>query len=284
MNREVDFNGSVVIVQSTNSRTAEKINQQDGLYTVYLQGMIDGKPIKEYEVIQSVSRALNLHHQYDEYLTFAENPDLRFVFSNTTEAGIVYEENDQLDDRPQSSFAGKLTAFLYRRFLHFNGDVNKGLIIIPCELIERNGERLKEFILQYAKNWKLSEDFVAWLNEANYFCNSLVDRIVPGFPNELIDDISDELGFRDELVVVGEQYHLWAIEGPPFLKEEFPAEQAKLNVKIVDDLTPYRESKVYILNGAHTAMASVASFVWIEYCWRDDGKSRNKAVCRGIDS
>ncbi|MBS4224230.1 tagaturonate reductase [Lederbergia citrea] len=264
MNKESNFNGSVVTVQSTNSGTADKINRQNGLYTLCLQGIVDDQPVKEYEVIHSISRALNLHKQYNEYIELAKSPDLRFVVSNTTEAGIVYDADDCLDDRPQNSFPGKLTAFLYHRFQYFKGNKSKGLIIIPCELIDRNGDMLKEIILQLADDWGLEANFADWIKEANYFCNSLVDRIVPGFPKDQMEEIEAELGYRDELIVTGEQYHLWAIEGPDFLREEFPAEEVGLNVKIVEDLAPFRESKVYILNGAHTAMTPIAYLCGLE--------------------
>lgn len=258
MNRQTDFAGSIVIIQSTKNGTVDVINEQNGLYTLYLQGMVDGQPLRKYEVISSISRGLNIHNQYNEYLSLAESPALRFVVSNTTEAGIYFDERDQLDDSPQNSFVGKLTAFLYYRFTFFKGDKSKGLIIIPCELIEKNGEKVKQFILEYARVWKLEEAFIEWLHEANWFCNSLVDRIVPGYPKDTIEEVSAELGYEDQLVVVAEQYHLWAIEGPDWLKNEFPAEQAGLNVRIVKDITPFRTSKVRILNGVHTAMTPVA--------------------------
>ncbi|MFS0643606.1 tagaturonate reductase [Siminovitchia sp. 179-K 8D1 HS] len=264
MNQKTGFNGSVVAIQSTNSGTADKINSQDGLYTLYLQGIVDGVPRRNHEVIHSISRALNVNRDYDEYMKLAESPDMRFVVSNTTEAGIVFAEKDRLGDRPPQSFPAKLAAFLHHRFQFFQGDREKGLYIIPCELIDRNGERLKEIILQYARTWDLGADFSNWIEEANYFCNSLVDRIVPGFPKDEMNNIRRELGYKDSLIVVGEQYHLWAIEGPESLKEEFPAEAAGLNVKVVKDLAPFRESKVYILNGAHTGMTPVAYLYGID--------------------
>ncbi|WP_174727494.1 tagaturonate reductase [Mesobacillus harenae] len=264
MNKEADFNGSVVIVQSTKNGKVDKINDQDGLYTLFLQGIVDGSPVKEHQVINSVSRGLNAYSQFDEYLALAASPDLRFVVSNTTEAGIAFDESDRLDDRPQKSFIGKLTAFLYQRYSAFKGDKSKGLIIIPCELIDQNGQKMKEVILQYVKLWELEEAFADWILESNTFCNTLVDRIVPGYPRDTIDQKTQELGYQDDLLVVGEQYHLWAIEGPEWLKEEFPAEKIGLNVKVVDDITPYRTSKVRILNGAHTAMTPVAYLFGID--------------------
>lgn len=259
LNQNTDFNGSVVVVQPIEKGLVDQLNEQDGLYTLYLEGMKDGKPVSEHMLIQSISRGLKLETQYDEYLAVAENPALRFIFSNTTEAGIAFNDKDQLTDRPQASFPGKLTAFLYHRYQTFQGDRDKGCIIIPCELIDRNGEKLKELILKYAELWNLEDGFVNWLHEANTFCNSLVDRIVPGFPKDKIEKINEELKYQDNLVVVGEQYYLWVIEGPEWIRKEFPVDQANLtNTLFVDDMTPYRTRKVRILNGAHTAMTPVA--------------------------
>jgi tagaturonate reductase len=258
LNKTTDFNGSVVVVQPRGSKMIEKLNEQDGLYTLYLQGMKDGKPVKEHTLIDAISRGIDLFTQYDQFVELAKNPELRFIFSNTTEAGIAYDETDRLEDQPQKSYPGKLTAFLYHRFQAFNGDVNKGFIVIPCELIECNGEKLKKIVLQYAIQWNLGEEFIQWLNEANTFCCSLVDRIVPGFPRDTIDEMTEELGYKDDLVVVGEQFYLWVIEGPQWIKDEFPTHLAGLNTLFVDDLTPYRTRKVRILNGAHTAMTPVS--------------------------
>lgn len=258
LNQKTDFNGSVVVVQPIEHGLVDKLNEQDGLYTLYLQGIKNGKAVKEHSPIQSISRGLDLMTDYDDYLKVAENPELRFIFSNTTEAGIAYDESDQLTDRPQKTFPGKLTAFMYHRYQKFDGDRNKGFILIPCELIEQNGKKLKEIVLRYAKLWDLEADFINWINEGNTFCSSLVDRIVPGYPKDTIQEITKELGYQDELVVVGEQYHLWVIEGPEWIREEFPVDQTDLNVLFVEDLTPYRTMKVRILNGAHTAMTPVA--------------------------
>jgi tagaturonate reductase len=258
MNKEAGFNGSVVVVQPIEFGLIDKLNEQDGLYTLYLQGMNEGKAIAEHSVINSISRGINPYTQHDEYLKIAENPELRFVFSNTTEAGIVYDENDKLEDKPQKSFTGKFTALLYRRFKAFNGQKDKGLIIIPCELIDRNGDKLKEIILKLAKLWNLEEGFAAWINESNTFCSTLVDRIVPGYPRDTIKEITEELGYVDNLVNVGEHFHLFIIEGPKWIEDEFPASKAGLNVKFVDDMTPYRTRKVRILNGSHTSLVPVS--------------------------
>ncbi len=194
----------------------------------------------------------------------AENPDLRFVISNTTEAGIAYDADDKLQDTPQKSFPGKLTALLHKRFMSFGGASDKGLIVIPCELIDRNGDNLKKIILQYAKDWNLGDGFVEWINNDNIFCNTLVDRIVPGYPRDKMDSITKELGYKDNLVVEGEQFHLWVIEGPKSVKEEFPAEECGLNVVFTDNMEPYRTRKVRILNGAHTTLVPVGYLFGID--------------------
>lgn len=258
LNEKTEFNGSVVVVQPRGSEKIERLNNQDGLFTLFLQGIKEGKSVNEHMVIDSISRGINLFSDYEDYVKLAAQEELRFIVSNTTEAGIVFEPQDQLDDLPQKSFPGKLAALLYYRFKSFNGDKTKGCIIIPCELIEENGKRLKEVILQFAHHWNLGDEFVQWVHSANTFCSSLVDRIVPGYPKDSIVEKTNELGYQDQLMVVGEQYYLWAIEGPEWLKKELPFEAAGLNTLIVDDLTSYRTRKVRILNGAHTAMTPVA--------------------------
>lgn len=258
MNKDADFNGSVVVVQPIENGLVDMLNDQDGLYTLYLQGIKDGKAVKEHEIINSISRGINPYREYEQFLNIAEQPELRFIISNTTEAGITYDENDKLSDKPQNSYPGKLTGLLYHRFKFFNGDDKKGLIIIPCELIDRNGEKLKKVIIKYAEDWKLESEFIDWINNANTFCCTLVDRIVPGYPRDTIKEVTEELGYEDNLVDVGEQFHLWVIEGPSWIENEFPTGKANLNVKFVDDVTPYRTRKVRILNGAHTSLVPVA--------------------------
>jgi tagaturonate reductase len=264
MNTKADFDGGVVVVQPIDQGLVKMLNDQDGLYTLYLNGIKNGKAISEHQVIDCIQRGINPYQEFDAYMANAENPDLRFVISNTTEAGINYEPADKLQDTPQKSFPGKLTALLYKRFKHFGGASDKGLIIIPCELIDRNGDNLKKIILQFAKDWNLGEAFVQWINEDNIFCNTLVDRIVPGYPRDKIDSITEALGYKDNLVVEGEQFHLWVIEGPKTVKEEFPAEECGLNVVFTDNMEPYRTRKVRILNGAHTTLVPVGYLYGID--------------------
>jgi tagaturonate reductase len=264
MNERGVFNGSAVVVQPLANGLVNMLNDQDGLYTLYLQGIKDGEVRNEHKVINSISRGINPYENYGEYLKVAESSDIRFVISNTTEAGIAFDDTDELNKVPHTSFPAKLTAFMYRRFKHFNGDSKKGLIVIPCELIDRNGEKLKEVVLKYAELWKLENEFAQWIEDNNVFCCTLVDRIVPGYPRENIDEIQNQLGYEDNLVDVGEQFHLWVIEAPKWVENEFPASSIGLNVKFVDDMTPYRERKVRILNGAHTTMVPVAYLYGID--------------------
>ncbi|MDV7185968.1 tagaturonate reductase [Lutibacter sp. TH_r2] len=264
MNKKADFDAGVVVVQPIDQGLVKMLNDQDGLYTLYLNGIKNGEVLSEKEVIDCITRGINPYENYADYLANAENPDLRFVISNTTEAGISYNANDKLDDAPQSSFPGKLTALMYKRFQIFNGASDKGLIVIPCELIDRNGDNLKKIILQYATDWNLGDEFVEWINEDNIFCNTLVDRIVPGYPRDKMDAITKELGYKDNLVVEGEQFHLWVIEGPESVKDEFPSEACGLNVVFTDNMEPYRTRKVRILNGAHTTLVPVGYLYGID--------------------
>ena len=264
MNKKVGFDSGVVVVQPIAHGLTKKLSEQDGLYTLFLNGIKNGKPVSEHQIIDCIQRAINPYENYADYLANAENPDLRFVISNTTEAGIAYRKEDLLGDAPQNSYPGKLTALLYRRYQFFKGASDKGLIVLPCELIDRNGDTLKKIILQYAIDWKLGRDFIRWINEDNIICNTLVDRIVPGYPKDKIEGITKQLGYRDNLIVEGEQFHLWVIEAPEEVKGEFPAEQCGLNVVFTDNMEPYRTRKVRILNGAHTAMVPVGYLYGIE--------------------
>lgn len=264
MNKKADFDAGVVAVQPIDQGLIKMLNDQDGLYTLYLNGIKNGKAISEHEIVDCIQRGINPYENHADYLAVAENPDLRFMISNTTEAGITYNANDKLDDAPQSSFPGKLTALLHKRFQTFNGASDKGLILIPCELIDKNGENLKKIILQYAADWNLGDGFVNWIENDNIFCNTLVDRIVPGYPRDKMDAITKELGYKDNLVVEGEQFHLWVIEGPASVKEEIPAEACGLNIVFTDNQEPYRTRKVRILNGAHTCLVPVGYLYGID--------------------
>jgi tagaturonate reductase len=258
MNDKAEFNGNVQIVQPLEQGLGDMLNKQDGLYHVKLQGLQAGKTINQTKLITCVEGVINPYTDYKAYLNQSKNAALKFIISNTTEAGIAFDENDIDYSHTPHTFPGKLTALLYERFKAFQGASDKGLVIIPCELIDKNGEQLQIAILKYADLWKLSESFKSWIKSNNTFCNTLVDRIVPGFPKDNIKGIQKDLGFEDNLVVMAEPFHLWVIEGPEELEEIFPGSKAGLQIKFVKDQSPYRTRKVRILNGAHTALVPVA--------------------------
>ncbi|PZX49423.1 tagaturonate reductase [Algoriphagus chordae] len=248
------FDGDIHIVQVHSKSGNNPMKDQDCLFHVIEQGLKKGELVQESTLVSCVAGITNVFEEYEEYLKLGENPDLRFVVSNTTEAGIVFDASDSSVESISNTFPGKLTALLYHRFKTFHGDASKGLIFLPCELIEGNGEALKECIQKYISFWKLPTEFSEWIDWKNIFCNTLVDRIVPGFPKDAIAEIQEKIGYKDELVVMVEPYHFWAIEGDELVQQEFPLDQAGLNVKFVDNLAPFRTQKVRILNGGHTSM------------------------------
>lgn len=256
-NQKTDFNAGVVVVQPIESGLADVLESQDGLYHVNLQGIDKGEAVDSIQMIDVVSRALNPYADFEGYMALAENPDIRFVISNTTEAGIAFDPKCRLEDRPASSYPGKLTQLLYHRYEHFKGDPAKGLIILPCELIFLNGKELKKCIHQYIALWDLGEGFKDWFEQACGVYCTLVDRIVPGYPKDTIDQIHERIGFKDSLVVKGEIFHLWVIEAPESVAAEFPAGKAGLNVLFVPSEAPYHERKVTLLNGPHTVLSPV---------------------------
>jgi tagaturonate reductase len=281
-NSKTGFNGNVVVVQPLERGMGDAINAQKGLYTTLLRGVQKGQTIEEFRAIRSVSRCLNPYSRFDEYLRCAENPDLRFVVSNTTEAGIAYNAADRLSDRPPRSFPGKVCAFLFRRFEHFQGDPAKALVFIPCELIDKNGDTLKAIVERYAREWNLGEPFSAWLDSCD-FCNSLVDRIVPGYPADEAGAVCEKLGYEDTLLTSAEIFHLWVIESKKDHAGELPLTEAGLNVIWTDDMSFYRTRKVRILNGAHTS-GVLAAYLYgldtVEQCVKDPliSKMMRKAV------
>ncbi len=252
LNGEKIFNGSIAVVQPVENGMVDMMEQQDGLYTVLLRGLENGNKVVEKRIVTSVSDYLNPFKNYDKYISYASSEDLRFVVSNTTEAGITYEKCD-METKPQKSFPAKVTAFLYERYKKFGADKTKGLVFIPCELIDNNGANLKKYVLQHAKDWDLEPEFVNWVDNDNYFTSTLVDRIVTGYPAKEIKEITEELGYKDNLVDTCEIFHNWVIEGPAFLSEELPFHKVGLNVTWTDDAKPYKLRKVRILNGAHTS-------------------------------
>ena len=268
MDQKTDFNGSVVVVQQIERGMVDWLNGPDCLYHVNLQGRQDGKAVNELTRIDVISRALNPYTQNQAFMALAEQPEIRFVISNTTEAGIAFDPACKFSDAPASSYPGKLTQLLFHRFKTFNGAADKGLIIMPCELIFLNGHHLKDCIYKYIELWKDDfgadyEQFKDWFANYCYVCATLVDRIVPGFPRKDIAQIQQTVSYADNLVVQAEIFHLWVIEKPENmsiedLRKEFPAEKAGLHVLIAESEKPYHERKVTLLNGPHTVLSPVA--------------------------
>ena len=256
-NQKTDFNGSVVIVQPIEKGMVEWLNEQDGLYHLNLQGLLNGQTVDSLDLIDVVSRGLNPYVDFNAYLELAEQPEIRFVISNTTEAGIAFDPSCKLEDRPASSYPGKLTQLLYHRYEHFEGAMDKGLIIFPCELIFENGKHLKECIRKYIDLWGLGPDFSAWFEEACGVYSTLVDRIVPGYPRDNAAQLCERAGYDDHLLDKAEIFHLWVIEAPKEVAQEFPADKAGLNVLFVPSEAPYHERKVTLLNGPHTVLSPV---------------------------
>ena len=253
------MNHGVAIVQPIDKGMAGMLEQQDCLYHVYLEGVKEKKPVKDIRLVKCIQCAINPYEEYEAYEKIFLSPELEATVSNTTEAGIRYEEGDDLWALPPKSYPAKMTALLYKRFKHFEGDPTKGLCIICCELIENNGSTLREYVLRHAEYNKLGEDFIEWVEKYCHFCDTLVDRIVPGFPRENIAEIKEELGFDDNLVVKAEFYHLWAIGGPGYeeVQRRLPLDKAGLHVIFMPTIKQFRDKKVRILNGSHTGMVPI---------------------------
>lgn len=254
LNKEADFNAGIAVVQPIDRGMVNMLNDQAGLYTLFLKGVQKGEKIQHKELITNIVKGVNPYVDFNNYIDLAKEEELQFIISNTTEAGIAYVESDTKEMQPPSSFPAKLTVLLNERFKHFNGASDKGLTIIPCELINHNSEQLKEIILKYANDWSLGNDFINWINNDCSFHSTLVDRIVPGYPKDEIEDYNAQLEYKDNLIVAAEVFLLWVIEGGEDLKKKLPFHKTDLDVKIVEDMQPYRTRKVRILNGAHTSM------------------------------
>lgn len=272
-NEKANFNGKAVLVQPIASGLSDMINNQEGLYTLYLRGSEKGQKIDYKRVISSCSRALNPYapEGWDKVLELAKSPDLEIVVSNTTEAGIVYDDACKFDDVPPSSFPAKLTRVLFERY---KAGLN-GLVILSCELIDNNGKELLSCVNKYIDSWKLESAFKDWVNNKNIFCSTLVDRIVPGRirdPKEL-EALNKANGYEDNLLDVGEVFGVWVIEGPAELESKLPFKKAGVPVHVVPDVTPYKKRKVRILNGAHTGFvpgAYLAGFDIVRDCMHNE--------------
>jgi tagaturonate reductase len=257
-NRDGIYQGSIVLCQPIAQGLKDMINAQDGVYTLAMRGAENGQPVENIEVITSVSRCINPYENYEDLMEIARSADLEVVVSNTTEAGIAYHEGDQLTDRPPVSFPAKVTAFLYERYKVFNGDPQKGLLFLPVELIDNNGAELKRIVLKYAEEWELGQEFTEWVNTANEFTSTLVDRIVTGYPRDEISYFEEKLGYKDNIIDTSELFNLWVIEGDKKWADKLPVHKTDANVIWTDDVKPYKKRKVRILNGAHTSTVLAA--------------------------
>lgn len=252
------YDGKIVVVQPIERGMCQMLADQNCEYNLFLRGIQDGQVVNEHTHVTSISRALNPYTQYEDYIALAVSPDLRVIVSNTTEAGIEYLGTESLGDMPPKSYPAKLTQFLYKRFQAGL----KGLILLPCELIDNNGDNLKACILKYADLWELGADFKNWLENDNDFCNTLVDRIVTGYPRDEAEALCEQIGYTDNLIDTAEIFHLWVIEGHH--EDELPFNKAGYNIVWTDDAKPYKKRKVRILNGGHTSMVLGAYLYGLE--------------------
>lgn len=276
LNEKGVWEGKVVIVQPIEKGMCDMLMAQGCEYNLYLRGIENKEVVNERTHIDVISRCVNPYNDYNAYIKLAENPDFRYIVSNTTEAGIEYLGTEKITDRPAKSYPAKLTQLLYRRFeLGFNG-----FIIMPCELIDDNADNLKACILKYAKLWELPEEFVRWINEENDFCNTLVDRIVTGYPKDEAEKLWEEIGYRDNLLDTAEIFHLWVIGGHH--EDELPFNKAGYHIVWTDDVKPYKRRKVRILNGAHTSMvlgAYLYGLTTVGECLQDETVSTFLKKC-----
>ena len=271
VNEQTDFNGSVAVVQPIKDGMCDLLREQGYRYTQVCRG-VEGV---EKRVINVISRCVKPYDDFDEYIALAECEDARFIVSNTTEAGITVNKEDKATDRPASSFPGKLTQLLVRRY-----ELGlRGFVFLPCELIDKNGEQLKKCIFQYADLWQLGEGFKSWIESENIFCNTLVDRINTGYPRDEKIDVD----FDDRMINTSEYFHLWVISGYSGLFDEIPFDKCGLNVILTEDLERYRTRKVRILNGSHTSMIPYALLLGVETvgeCLKDERTAAHLAACQ----
>lgn len=271
------YQGRIVAIGSTGSGRTQQLNEQDGLFTHYVEGFEQGAAIRQGTLNTAISRSLSSQSQWQEILALAQQPDMEVIVSNTTEAGLQFHADD-LQAQPPATFPGKLTAFLYERYRHFEGAPHKGFHIFPFELLTDNGDLLKQYVLQHARNHQLEQGFLEWVDRHNHFYNTLVDRIVTGAPpQERQGAFEEELGYRDDLLTLTEAFRFWAIEGPDNLKTTLPFLQADPQITVTHDIGPYRERKLRILNGAHSvsvALGFLAGQNHVLGCMQDPYMSR----------
>ena len=276
LNEKEVWEGKVVVVQPIEKGMCELLSSQNCEYNLYLRGIENGETVNERTHIDVISRCVNPYTEFDVYMELAANPDMRFIISNTTEAGIEYLGTEKLTDRPAKSYPAKLTQLLYKRY-----ELGlPGFILIPCELIDNNAGFLKEYVLKYAKLWQLPEGFTKWINEECDFCNSLVDRIVTGYPRDEAEELWKEIGYQDNCLDTAEIFHLWVIEGHH--EDELPFNKAGYNIVWTDDVKPYKKRKVRILNGGHTSMvlgAYLYGLTTVGECLKDETVSAFLKKC-----
>ena len=258
-NKQGIFNGRIVVVKSTDKGDADDFNEQDGLFTHAVKGIENGQSIEEYILNASISRTISARTQWQEILHCAKNPEMQVVISNTTEVGIAFLENDKITNSPPSSFPVKLLAFLHERWKFFGGSTESGMVIVPTELVVGNGDLLRDIVLQQAQTNNVETEFIDWIKTHNSFCNSLVDRIVPGKPEkEMVADLQTKFGYEDNLMVLSEVYRLWAIQGNENVRKVLSFAQADSGVIIDRDIEIYRELKLRMLNGTHTLQCGMS--------------------------
>lgn len=263
-NESGKFDGDIVLVKPIEFGNLDMFHNQGCQYTVCLRGIVDGEPKVIKRVITSVADAVDAYTEYEKYNNYAKLDSLRYIVSNTTEAGIVFDETDKFEANPPKTYPGKLCKFLHTRYEAFDGALDKGLVMLPVELIDDNGIHLKECVVKFAKLWNLSEDFIKWLDDACVFTSTLVDRIVTGYPRDEAEELWKEFGYKDNIVVTAEPFGLWVIESSKDISKEFPLPDAGMPVIFTDNQKPYKQRKVRILNGAHT------SFVLVSYLAGND--------------
>lgn len=259
-NESGKFDGDIVLIKPIEFGSLDMFHEQDCQYTVSLRGIVDGEAKVQNRVVTAVADAVDTYQEYGKYMDLAKIDTLRFVVSNTTEAGIVFDDTDKMELEPPKTFPGKLTKFLYERYQFFHGAEDKGLVMLPVELIDDNGIMLKKCVLQFIELWGLEDDFKAWVENACIFTSTLVDRIITGYPRDEVESIWQNLGYEDRILVTGEPFALWVIESDKDISKEFPLPDAGLPVIFTDNQKPYKQRKVRILNGAHTSFV-LASYL-----------------------
>ncbi|WP_018612691.1 tagaturonate reductase [Segetibacter koreensis] len=274
-NNQGVFNGRVVVVKSTTTGGTDEFSAQDSLYTHCIRGIEDGNKVEENIINASISRVLSAKDEWNAILACAENPEMEIVISNTTEVGIALNRDDKVNAQPPVSFPGKLLAFLYKRFTFFKGGANKGMVIVPTELLPGNGKKLRSIVLELARLNSLDTTFINWIENCNHFCDSLVDRIVPGkLPQQEKEKVEKEAGYIDDVMIMSEPYSLWAIEtNNKEVADKLSFSKADKGVVLAEDISKFRELKLRLLNGTHTftcGLAHLAGFTTVKQMMADE--------------